>query len=87
MRPSDAIHLRAWRVRRDDEARRLREGIDEAKRLEAAAAAEVEVARESLANAQREREALEKHFGRWSDTQRRRAEAKAEAEDEDRRPR
>ncbi len=85
VRVEDAIHARAWRERRASELSRLEGALAESRRLEAEAASALEAARENLASARREREAIEKHHTRWLDERRRLAEAREEAESEDRR--
>jgi flagellar biosynthesis chaperone FliJ len=85
VRVDDAIHARAWRERRGAELVRLESALGESRRVEAEAERALEAARESLASASREREAIEKHHARWLDERRRLAEAREEAESEDRR--
>lgn len=84
VRATDATHLRAWRDRRRGELAGLEASVAKARADEAARRGETEAAREALASARREREAIEKHHARWSEEQRRAAEAKEEAEAEDR---
>lgn len=87
LRPSDATALAAWRQRRRVELDGLTADVLRAREEEQQRAEAADAAREALANARRERDALEKHFARWRDAELRKAEARAEAETEDRRTR
>lgn len=83
-RASDAVQLRAWRERRSRERAELQASITRAHADVAARDLEVSSARDALAHARREREAIEKHHARWQDDAKRRREAKEEADAEDR---
>ncbi|MBX7193471.1 MAG: hypothetical protein K1X94_15555 [Sandaracinaceae bacterium] len=81
---ASARALAAWRTRRKAEAAALADQTRRAREAERARDQDVETARDLLASARREREAIEKHHARWQDEERKRAEAKAEAEIDDR---
>jgi hypothetical protein len=87
MRPSDATALAAWRRRRKLELDTHDATLARALETERLREREVEAARDALASARREREAIEKHFARWREDARKKAEAQEEAEAEDRRSR
>lgn len=86
-RPVDATALAAWRRRRKLELDALEASLSRALEAERAREREVEAGREALAAARRERETIERHFARWREDERKKAEAKEEAEAEDRRTR
>jgi hypothetical protein len=87
VRPSDATQLRAWRVRRREELAKLDASLARARDHEAACGRATEAAREGLASARREREAIDKHHAAWLEERKRAAEAREEAEADDRRSR
>ncbi len=84
IRVDDALRARAWRERRAREAGVLEQALGRAEATERAALTSVEAARDALARARTEREALEKHHLRWREEARRAAEAREEADAEDR---
>lgn len=85
LRADDAVRVRAWRERRATELSVLERAVAGAVVARDAAEAEVESAREALAAAGREREAIERHHARWLEEARKRAEAREEADAEERR--
>jgi colicin import membrane protein len=87
VRPADATALSAWRRRRKLELELLDAAVARTVEAERAKEREVEAARDALAHARREREAIEKHYARWREDAKKQAEAKEEAEAEDRRSR
>ena len=84
-RASDATTLASWRQRRKRELDGLEKEMLRAEDVARARDRDVERAREALASARRERDAIEKHFARWREEERKKAEAKEEADAEDRR--
>ena len=82
---SETVRAQDWLARRRSEARRLEVSIGAARDVERSAEAAVEHARVRLATARAEREAIEKHFTKWSQARARAVERREDDEADERR--
>ena len=82
---SETVRAQDWLARRRSEAKVLEVAIGTARGVVRSAEAAVEHARARLATARAEREAIEKHFAKWSQARARAAERRDEDEADERR--